>query len=50
MVETYGWNLPLVVIAAFSFLSAAIWLKIDPTRPIRTAELEPAPVMAGGAS
>lgn len=50
MVETYGWNLPLVVIAAFSFLSAAIWLKIDPTRPIRTAEPEPAPAMAGGAS
>jgi MFS transporter, ACS family, glucarate transporter len=41
MVEMYGWNWPLVAIAGLSFLSALIWLKIDPTRPIRAAEPEP---------
>jgi MFS family permease len=50
MVEKYGWNWPLVLIAGFSFISALIWLKIDPTRPIRSAEPEPAPAMAGGVS
>jgi MFS family permease len=50
LVEKYGWNWPLVLIAGISFLSALIWLKIDPTRPIRAAEAEPAPILAGGVS
>jgi hypothetical protein len=41
MVESYGWNLPLIVISAFSFLSALIWLRIDPTRPLTPATPEP---------
>lgn len=31
LVESYGWNWPLVIMAAFSFVSALIWLRIDPT-------------------
>jgi MFS transporter, ACS family, glucarate transporter len=46
LVEVYGWNWPLVLIAALSFVSAAIWLKIDPTRPIRSAETGPAAAAA----
>jgi len=48
LVERYGWNWPLVLIAGLSFLSALIWLKIDPTRPIRAAE--PEPILAGSVS
>jgi MFS family permease len=47
MVEKYGWNWPLVGIAALSFLSAVIWFKIDPTQPIRAAHPQPSPVAAG---
>ncbi len=50
MVETYGWNMPLVIIAGLFFVSALIRLKIDPTKPIRAAAPEPAPVLAGGVS
>ncbi len=50
MVEEYGWNLPLVAIAGLFFVSALIWLKIDPTRPIRRTDMDRAPVMAGGVS
>ena len=50
MVEKYGWNLPLVFIAVLSFLSALIWLKIDPTRTIRDAGPKPTPILAGGVS
>ena len=39
MVETYGWDLPLVFIAGMSLLSAVLWFFIDPTRP-----LTPSPV------
>lgn len=34
LVEQYGWNLPLVWIAVMSLISAALWLKIDPTRTL----------------
>ena len=34
-VERYGWNLPLIAIGAISLLSAALWLAIDPTKPIQ---------------
>lgn len=32
LVEKHGWNTPLIGLAAFSLLSALLWLKIDPTR------------------
>ncbi len=34
LVESYGWNLPLALIAALSFAAALCWLKIDPTKPL----------------
>lgn len=34
LVESYGWNLPLVGIAAMSLISAALWFKIDPTKQL----------------
>lgn len=34
LVESYGWDGPLVWIAAMSLISAVLWLKIDPTKPI----------------
>ncbi len=34
MIEQYGWNWPLVWIAVMSLISALLWLKIDPTKPI----------------
>lgn len=50
LVEKYGWNMPLVLIAGLSFLSALIWLKIDPTKPIRAPQPQPAAILAGGVS
>jgi MFS transporter, ACS family, glucarate transporter len=50
MVETYGWNWPLLVIGGLSLLSAALWLKIDPTRPIRAGKPEVVPALAQGVS
>ena len=40
LVATYGWNLPLAIIASLSFVSALCWLKIDPTKPLLPAESE----------
>ncbi len=40
LVATYGWNLPLALIASLSFVSALFWLKIDPTKPLLPAESE----------
>ena len=34
LIDTYGWNLPLALIACSCFLSMAFWLRIDPTRPL----------------
>ena len=34
LVETWGWNVPLALIASLSFISALCWLKIDPTKPL----------------
>ena len=34
LVEGYGYNLPLVGIALLFFVSALVWLKIDPTKPL----------------
>lgn len=35
LIDSYGWNLPLALIACSCFLSMAFWLKIDPERPLR---------------
>ena len=40
MVESYGWNYPLVWIAGMSLLSAVLWFFIDPTEPL-AAEQQP---------
>lgn len=34
LVDTFGWNLPLGLIACSCFLSMLCWLKIDPTKPL----------------
>jgi len=34
LVQTYGWDGPLVWIAGMSLISSVLWLKIDPTQPI----------------
>lgn len=34
LVDAYGWNLPLALIACSSFVSMLFWLKIDATRPL----------------
>ena len=34
LIDTYGWNVPLALIACSCFLSMAFWLKIDPERPL----------------
>jgi MFS family permease len=34
MVESYGWNYPLIWIAGMSLLSAVLWFFIDPTQPL----------------
>lgn len=34
LVDTYGWNLPLALIACSCFVSLLFWLKIDPTRQL----------------
>jgi len=34
LIAAYGWDGPLVWIAAMSLISSALWLKIDPTKPI----------------
>ena len=34
MVESYGWNYPLVWIAGMSLISAVLWFFIDPTEPL----------------
>jgi len=47
LVESYGYNLPLVGIALLFFVSALVWLKIDPTKPLlQPAEQAPTPVEA----
>ncbi len=43
MVETYGWDVPLIFIACMSLLSAALWFKIDPTQTIGGGLGEPHP-------
>ena len=40
MVESYGWNFPLVWIAGMSLISAALWFFIDPSEPL-SAEQHP---------
>jgi MFS family permease len=40
MVESHGWNYPLIWIAGMSLLSAALWFFIDPTQPL-AAERRP---------
>ncbi len=40
MVETYGWNYPLVWIAGMSLVSAVLWFFIDPSEPL-SAERQP---------
>jgi ACS family glucarate transporter-like MFS transporter len=32
LVEKHGWNTPLIGLAAFSLISALLWLAIDPTK------------------
>ena len=34
LIDTYGWNVPLALIACSCFLSMVFWLKIDPERPL----------------
>ncbi|MDE0105438.1 MAG: MFS transporter [Bryobacterales bacterium] len=34
LVDTYGWNIPLALIACSCFLSMLLWAKIDPSKPI----------------
>ena len=34
MVESYGWNYPLIWIAGMSLLSAVLWFFIDPTETL----------------
>ena len=34
LVDTYGWNLPLALIACSCFVSMLFWLKIDPEKPL----------------
>jgi predicted MFS family arabinose efflux permease len=34
LVEQYGWNYPLVLIACMSLISALLWFKIDPTQKL----------------
>ena len=34
LVDKYGWNLPLALIACSCFISMLFWFKIDPTKPI----------------
>lgn len=34
LIDRYGWNLPLALIALSCFVSMAFWLKVDPTRPL----------------
>jgi len=43
LVEKHGWNLPLVGLAVFTFISALLWLVIDPTK-LLVPEEEPAAV------
>jgi ACS family glucarate transporter-like MFS transporter len=50
LVESYGWNWPLVVMAGFSFTSALIWLRIDPTERLLGGERRPQPLPAGAMS
>jgi sugar phosphate permease len=37
LVDSYGWNLPLGLIACSCFLSMLFWLKIDPSKPLTRA-------------
>ncbi len=37
LIDSYGWNFPLALVACSCFLSAAFWLKIDPTKPLLRA-------------
>lgn len=34
LIDTYGWNVPLALIACSCFLSMVIWLRIDPAQPL----------------
>lgn len=34
LVDTYGWNLPLALIACSCFVSMLFWMKIDPTQQL----------------
>ena len=37
LVDTYGWNFPLALIAGSCFVSMLLWLKIDPSKPLLKA-------------
>ncbi len=41
LIDTYGWNLPLALIACSCFVSGLFWLKIDPTRPLLANQAAP---------
>ena len=43
LVDAYGWNLPLALIACSSFVSMLFWLKIDATRPLPRRSATAAP-------
>lgn len=34
LVDSYGWNLPLGLIACSCFVSMLLWLKVDPSKPL----------------
>ncbi len=34
LIDTYGWNFPLALIACSCFVSMACWLAIDPSKPL----------------
>lgn len=41
LIDTYGWNLPLALIACSCFVSVLFWLKIDPARPLLADQAAP---------
>lgn len=45
LIDTYGWDLPLALIACSCFVSVLFWLRIDATRPLLAAE-QPQPQTA----
>ena len=44
LIDSYGWNFPLALIAVSCFLSMAFWLRVDPTKPlVRVPSTKPQP-------